>query len=129
VTRPSTTVTLAAPGGEATHATGHLTILTPGQRGLRAALTLLGAVALAALIIPVPIVHLVGIPIILVAGIVAAVRQYRGLARLEPMRIACPKCGASNAIGGGLGYPTATGPIHRPCEHCRRELELRFATT
>jgi hypothetical protein len=119
-------VTLSAASGEATHATGSLRILTPGQRGLRAALTLLAAVVLAALIIPVPIVHLVGIPIILIAGIVVAIRQYRGVARLRPMRIACPKCGASNAIGGGVGYATSTGPIRRPCEHCRRELELRF---
>lgn len=121
-----TLVTLTAADGESTRASGRLALLTPGQRGLRAALTLLVAVALSALIIPIPIVHLVGIPIILIAGILAAVRQYRGAARLEPMRIACPRCGASNSVGGGFGYPSASQPIPRPCEACRRELVLRF---
>lgn len=117
---------LESASGESTRAPGRLTLLTPGQRGLRAALTLLVAVALSALIIPVPIVHLVGIPLILLAGLIAAVRQYRGAARLEPMRIACPRCGEGNSVGGGFGYPAASEPIPRPCEACRRELVLRF---
>lgn len=119
-------VSLSATSGEATEAPGHLTLLTPGQRGLRAALTLLAAVVLSALIIPVPIVHLVGIPIVLLGGIVAAIRQYRGVARLEPLRIACPRCGGSNTLGGGFGYHDASGPIPRSCENCRRVLEIRF---
>jgi hypothetical protein len=121
-----TTVTLYAASGESTEVPGNLTILTPGQRGLRAALTLLAAVVLSALIIPVPIVHLVGIPLLLLGGIVAAIRQYRGVARLEPLRIACPRCGGINTLGGGFGYHDAGGPIRRSCENCRRVLEIRF---
>lgn len=124
----TTTVTLTASSGEVTHATGRLQILSPGARALRAGLTLLVAVGLAALIIPVPIVHLVGIPLVLGAGVAASVRQYRGVARLAPMSMPCPKCGERNSLGGGFGYRSATEPLSRSCESCRRGLELRFTS-
>lgn len=108
-------------------ASGEMRILTAGARVGRAAGIMLIAVALAAAIIPVPIIHLVGIPLILVAGVVAAVRQLRSVAQLAPLRVQCPRCGAGNSIGGGLGLATATGPMHRDCESCRRQLEIRFS--
>jgi hypothetical protein len=84
------------------------------------------AIGLSAALIPIPIVHLVGIPLMLLAGIVAAVRQVRSVALLAPVRFACPRCGASNGIGGGLGLSTSTGPLQRDCESCRRPLEITF---
>lgn len=117
-------VVLSAVGVEPVRASGALKLLSTGTRALRAGGILLVSLALAASIIPVPIVHLVGIPLILGVGIAAAVRQLRSVAQLAPMRIACPRCGAANSFGGGLGWITATGPIFRNCESCRRQLEL-----
>lgn len=120
------TVELAAAGTDPAHAPGELTTFAVGRRVGRALVVLAVAVVLAASIIPIPIVHLVGIPLILAIGIGAAVRQLRSVARLAPLRVPCPKCGAQNLLGGGLGYRSATGPIRRNCESCRRPLVLRF---
>lgn len=119
-------VVVTAPGAEPVRATGELRLLSPGQRVRRVIAGMVGAVLFAALLIPIPIIHLVGIPLVLLAGIVLAVRSSRSVAILTPMRIACPRCGASNSLGGGLGISTATGPIARDCESCRRQLEIRF---
>jgi hypothetical protein len=74
-------------------------------------------------------VHLVGIPLIVVTGLVMAVRQLRSVAVLTPVRMACPRCGAANSFGGGLGLRTATGPIDLTCESCRRPLQLTIVGT
>lgn len=124
-TRP-VTVELAAGDAEPSRAPGELRVFSPLERIGRAMVVLLIACGLAAAIIPVPIVHLVGIPLVLLAGVIAAVRQAMAVARLAPMRLACPRCGAANSIGGGLGYRTTSGPIARQCESCRRALELRL---
>lgn len=125
--RRSVTVALTAADAEPSRATGELRIFSPIERAGRTLLVLLGAVGAAALIIPIPIIHLVGIPMILLAGIVAAVRQGLAVARLSPMRIACPRCGEVNSVGGGFGYRSSTGPIARRCESCRRALELSIS--
>lgn len=120
------TVELASGDTESSRAEGELRIFSLAERLGRAALVFLGACALAALLIPVPIVHLVGIPLVLLLGVIAAVRQAVAVARLTPMRLPCPRCGAANSLGGGLGYRTTAGPIERQCESCRRALELRL---
>jgi hypothetical protein len=120
------TVELVSGDAEPSRALGELRTFSPAERFGRAALVLLAACVAAALIVPVPIVHLVGIPLVLLAGVVAAVRQAMAVARLAPMRIPCPRCGTANSLGGGLGYRTTTGPIARQCESCRRPLELRI---
>lgn len=120
------TVSLASGDTAPSQGPGELRTFSPAERVGRAALVLLGACALAALLIPVPIVHLVGIPLVLLAGVIAAVRQAMAVARLAPMRLACPRCGGANSLGGGLGYRTIAGPIERQCESCRRPLELRL---
>jgi hypothetical protein len=83
------------------------------------------AVLLASTLIPIPIVHLLGIPILLVTGVILAVRQVSMAGRLRPLRLACPKCGVPNRVGGGLGYRTAE-PRERMCDSCRRGLMLRI---
>ncbi len=119
-------VALAASDGTRAEATGQLTLLDQASRVRRVAVVLLVTVVLSAMLIPIPIIHLVGIPLAVIIGVAVAIRQGRSVARLEPMRLACPRCGQPNSLGGGLGYPTATGPISRPCEHCRRPLEMTF---
>lgn len=119
-------LTLSAAGAEPVHAEGELTVLSTGARLIRAMGIMGVALVLAAMIIPIPIVHLVGIPLILIVGVVVAARQLRSVATLAPIRMVCPRCGANNSLGGGLGLRTATGPLEVNCQSCRRLLELRF---
>jgi hypothetical protein len=122
-------IVLTAVGAEPVRASGEMRLLTNGARAMRAGVILLVALVLAAMIIPVPIVHLVGIPLIVMTGLVMAVRQLRSVAVLTPVRMACPRCGAANSFGGGLGLRTATGPIDLTCESCRRPLQLTIVGT
>lgn len=119
-------VMLSAGGVEPVRAAGDLRMLSHAARLGRAAGIVLMSLACAAAMVPVPIVHLVGIPLILVVGMAVAVRVYRSVARLSPMRLACPRCGASNSLGGGWGLRTTTAPLERDCESCRRVLQLSF---
>lgn len=120
------TVTLTSSGGTVTTAPGTLQRFTPVQRFVRAVIILLVGIGAAALLIPVPIIHLLGIPLVLLVSIVAAGRQSVTAARLLPLRLACPSCGAKNSVGGGLGYRNATEPIEISCDSCRRGLTLRW---
>lgn len=120
------TVELAAGNAEVSRATGELRSFSPLDRLGRAVAALGITLVAAAAIIPIPIVHLVGIPIILIAGTAVAFRISRSVAVLAPMRLPCPRCGAANSLGGGLGLRTITGPIARQCESCRRPLELHL---
>ncbi|MEO8480221.1 MAG: hypothetical protein ABI542_11380 [Gemmatimonadota bacterium] len=119
-------VTLTTSDAPPTSVPGSLKVFSPPRRMLRAGVVMLIFVGMAAMLIPIPIVHLVGIPLTLIIGIVVAARTLRTVARLAPTHLACPKCGARNNVGGGIGYRTETGPIDRACESCRRPLELRF---
>jgi hypothetical protein len=126
VTERDVTVTLATGAGETTTATGRLKLFNPGDR-LRRALTTLGIGFLcAALLIPIPIIHLLGIPLAIVASIVISIRQFSSAARLDPLRMPCPKCNAINRVGGGLGIRHPELPVERNCDSCRRPLQLRI---
>lgn len=120
------TVSLTAHDVAPTTAPGQLTVFPPVRRLLRAAVVMLVAMLAAASLIPIPIVHLVGIPLALLVGVLIAFRTARTVSRLAPTHLPCPKCGARNNVGGGLGYRTTTGPVERACESCRRVLELTF---
>lgn len=78
------------------------------------------------MLIPIPIIHLVGIPLMLLVGIFAAAKQMTAAARLKPMRLACPACEAKNRIGGGFGYHHPDEPIEMNCDSCRRGLILKL---
>ncbi len=124
--RHAVTITLRAGPDEVTTGTGAVDLLSPGRRFTRAGVVMLVAVGAAALLIPIPIIHLVGIPLALLIGVGVAIHQFRSVARLDRITLACPKCDAPNHLGGGLGYRTATGPVQTQCESCRRLLELRW---
>jgi hypothetical protein len=123
--RAVTVVLSSADGGEV-RGEGVLREVTTPTRMLRAAGYLLGAVVLAASLIPVPIIHFIGPPALLITGGVVAVRQLRAVARLAPVRLPCPKCQAVNRIGGGLGMAHPDQPIAVRCESCRRGLTVRL---
>ncbi|MGH7594542.1 MAG: hypothetical protein ACRELE_11935 [Gemmatimonadales bacterium] len=95
------------------------------DRVKRSAIVLGAAVLLAATLIPIPIIHLLGIPLFLIGGVVVSIRQLSLMGRLRPVRIACPKCGELNRVGGGLGL-SSLAPRERMCDSCRRELTRRI---
>lgn len=121
-------VVLRAPDGTTVSADGWLREFTAAERAKRAALVMVVAIGLAATLIPIPIIHLLGIPLLLIAGVVLAIRQSSSVARLRPLRITCPKCGGVNRVGGGLGYRSVADPMDRMCEGCRRILTMQITT-
>lgn len=121
------TVTLQAPNGKTLSAAGRLQEFSPIDRLRRAAMSFGMALLAVAVFVFIPIIHLLAIPLLLIGGIVVAVRQLLSVARLHPLRIACPECGGRNRLGGGLGYRSITTPINRMCEECRRNLVVRIS--
>lgn len=117
------TVVLATHGPEPVRAEGVFDEFTVAQRVKRSVVILGVAILLAATLIPIPIVHLLGIPLLLAVGVILSIRQLSMVGRLQPLRIACPKCGELNRVGGGLGYSSIT-PRERMCDSCRRGLTL-----
>ena len=105
---------------------GKLHLFTPVERLLRTLAVLAITIFLAATLIPIPIIHLAGIPLVLVVGLAMTGRQALAVGRLQPLRAPCPRCGGVNRLGGGLGLRSVTKPIESGCEHCRRPLSLRI---
>jgi hypothetical protein len=99
---------------------------TPLQRLKRGGGMLAGTLLLTLVIAFIPIVHLIGVPLVLIGGLTISVLQMRATARLRPVQLACPKCGGVNRIGGGLGMAELSGSSHHMCEDCRRDLVLRI---
>src|SRR5512135_2851287 len=89
-------IRLAVTGAESVEVPGVLTEFTMADRVRRSAIVMLVAILLAASLIPVPIIHLLGIPLLLIGGVVLAIRQLSMIGRITPLRIKCPKCGESN---------------------------------
>ncbi len=118
------TVVLSSTDGGEVRGDGVVREIAASTRALRASGFLLGALVLAAALIPIPIIHFIGPPALLVAGLVTAVRQLLAVAHLAPLRLACPKCGAANRIGGGVGMAHPERPIALTCESCRRGLSV-----
>jgi len=121
-------VTLEAPGAAAVTRDGVLCDFTAADRMKRATIVMMVAVVLAGALLPIPIIHLLGIPLVLITGIVMAGRQLACIARLQPLRIPCPKCQAVNRVGGGFGFRRVTGDLDRTCDSCRRRITMRIAS-
>ena len=117
-------VSLSVAGCEASEREGVFTEFAAPERVMRSGIVLLIAIGLAVMFLPIPIIHLLAIPMILIGGLVLAIRQLSISGRLAPMRIPCPRCGASNRVGGGLGVRSLAS-TDRSCENCRRILMLR----
>jgi hypothetical protein len=120
------TVTLAS-GGEQSSGPGQLAEISRGTRIGRALGFGLGSIVTAAVFLPIPIIHLLAPPAILITGGVLATRQFRATARLLPMRRPCPKCGAMTSLGGGIGIRHPEQPLEVRCGDCRRGLTRTIA--
>jgi hypothetical protein len=117
------TVSLSIAGADPAQQAGVFQEFTMMDRVRRSATIMLVAVLLAATLIPIPIVHLLGIPLLLLIGAVTAIRQLSMIGRLQAVRIPCPKCGEPNQIGGGLGR-SSLEPHEQVCDSCRRTLTM-----
>lgn len=120
------TVVLASSDGGESRSEGELIEIPYGTRVLRAVGIFLVAMVASVALIPIPIIHLLGPPLLLIGGGIAAGRQLRAVARLTPIRLACPKCQAVNRIGGGFGMIHPDRPLEISCDTCRRGLEVRI---
>ncbi len=119
-------VTLEIEGEPPTETDATLVEFTPIERIKRSAGMLAGTLLLTIVIVFIPIVHFVGVPLVFFSGITVSVLQMRATARLDPVQLACPKCGGINRLGGGLGVAHLADTTHHMCENCRRELTLRI---
>jgi hypothetical protein len=117
------TVSLSVAGAEPVRVPGTFQVFTLADRVRRSGMVMLVAVLLAATLIPIPIIHLLGIPLLLLTGVVLSIRQLSMIGRLKALKIACPKCGEPNRVGGGLGR-SSIAPQEHTCESCRRALTL-----
>ncbi len=118
-------VSLEIAGEAPTTADGTLVEFTPMERMKHGLGMLAGTLVLTVIIAFIPIVHLIGVPLVFIGGITLAVIQMRATARLEPLRLPCPKCGGVNRLGGGFGVAQLAEATPHMCENCRRELVLR----
>ncbi len=119
------TISLDAPGVASTHVAGVFDEFTPARRIGRSVGIFFIMLLVALPVAFVPIVHLIGVPLLIITGIVLAVLQLTYAGRLRVAHVPCPKCGGLNRIGGGLGR-RSLAPAERNCEHCRRLLTLRI---
>lgn len=119
-------IVLSASDGRESSVAGRVSEIPAGIRFRRVALTVAISILLALAMVPIPIVHFIGVPLVLFGGIGAAIWQGRQVARVDRVVVPCPCCGAANPIGGGPGFPSARGPFQHPCANCRLPLTLRF---
>lgn len=121
--RPVMVALVSADGGEV-RGEGELIEIPFGTRVVRAVGIFVVAILASVALIPIPIIHLMGPPLLLIGGGIAAGRQLRAVARLTPIRLACPKCQAVNRIGGGFGMIHPDQPLEISCDSCRRGLTV-----
>ena len=121
--RPVMVALVSADGGEV-RGEGELIEIPFGTRVVRAVGIFVVAMLASVALIPIPIIHLMGPPLLLIGGGIAAGRQLRAVARLTPIRLACPKCQAVNRIGGGFGMIHPDQPLEISCDSCRRGLTV-----
>jgi ribosomal protein S27AE len=91
--------------------------LSTGQR-LRAAAGIFGlGLVVGVLLLPIPLLHLVGLMVFL-ASTVFAVKRLRVRAVVERVRGGCPSCGAQTSFFVGAGHMAARWPLSSQCGAC-----------
>lgn len=119
------TVRLDADGVPSVEAPGQVKTFTMPERIKRGGTLMLITLLVALPFVFIPIIHFLAVPMIVVFGGVMSVKQLSSVYRLAPMRMPCPKCGASNRVGGGVGYRSLEAK-DQMCSSCRRNLTLRI---
>ncbi len=98
--------------------------LTPGRRLLRASVPLGLAALLALALLPVPLMHLAGIPILGV-GLYWMARNARAREVFLSASGTCPGCRSATNLFVGFGRAPYRLPVKTSCESCGRGLILR----
>ena len=99
--------------------------LSPRARAWRGAKRTLLVSAIGLLIIPVPLLHLCGVALALVAGPIAGVFAWKSTALFGAGEVPCPKCGQAVPLTPRLaGWPAR---VH--CQKCGAMVELKPAAT
>lgn len=107
-----------------TAATVTLHAYTPAARAKRVAVAVVGGVVVAALAIPIPVVHFVCVPLALFGGIGAGIRLAGVRESLRGVHGACPRCGREQDFFVGTGLFGYRLPMTLACDHCSRESRL-----
>ena len=83
-----------------------------------------GLVWLSAIVsVAIPVAHFVLVPLLLIAGPIAAVHQWRQISRITNGKGICPNCQSVTEITKGPNQ----WPIEDVCRHCRRFLKIEKA--
>ena len=89
-------------------------------RWVRATIFLVGGIGLGALLLVVPILHLITTWALPLAGAIACVGALRTRARLSNIQGSCPGCEAPFTHNGGR----AVFPMRIDCPSCRRPISI-----
>jgi hypothetical protein len=108
-------------GASPTDAEVQLAVLDPGDRVKRAAVVFLAFILIAVGAIPIPLVHLVMVPLALLLAFGFGANRLRQREIFRHVEGRCPFCGTEQTF-------TVMGRFHLPkrlhCGNCQRELEL-----
>ena len=120
--RRSLNVSLKGFGSEPTSARVVVESLDLRQRVMRGAMILAGALAVAVIALPIPLVHFILVPGALFLGLVLGVVRFRQREIFWLAEGACPFCGTQQRLG--LAGRMFRLPRQVFCQHCGRHLEL-----
>jgi hypothetical protein len=89
---------------------------------LRAALSALAVVVIAALMLPIPIVHFAAIPVLLFGLPLAGVITFKMYSKGTDLRgtLSCPECGATRMITRSVAY----WPLSLQCLGCKKHMTI-----
>ncbi len=108
------------PVGPAEAQVGHLSL---GRRLRRAGIPVLLGVMGALILLPVPLMHLAGIPLLGVGGYLG-VRNLRAHDVFLGASGRCPSCQSQTGLFIGFGNPPFKLPVTTSCSACGRSLTL-----
>jgi hypothetical protein len=103
-------------------------LLGLGRRLLRGLMPVLLAMIGALLLLPVPLMHLAGIPL-LALGLYFGFRNARARQVFRSASGTCPSCDNTTDLFVGFGRPPFTLPVKTSCTSCGRNLMLERVST
>ena len=120
---PPMPLKLQAESGAVSQAQGVWMEYSPAGRFCKAMLCLVGGVGLGAVLIVVPILHLITTWALPLVGVLGAIHILRTEATVREISGTCPACGVALHLQGGR----AAFPMRESCPDCRRPLTVARA--
>ena len=109
-----------------TKAVGTWRDFSAGARLRRAAVVAAIGIGGAALMLPIPLVHLGGLFVLLPGSLFLAYGRLRAASMLRSATGACPRCQFQQSFFTGLGLRAPVLPIQVTCASCHREIWLKM---